>query len=237
MTAFGARWCAVKRSDAADAVESGDANLLRYRLRPASDEPVGALVLLHGRGTDELDLLPLLDELDPERRLVGVTPRAPLQLPPGGFHWYVSRAVGSPDPETFDRTLGVLSRWLDALPEALAVPWSRTVLGGFSMGAVMSYAAGLGVGRPVPRAVIALSGFIPTVEGFDLDASRLKGFPVAIGHGIQDPVIPVEFARRARDRLEQAGADVLYRESPMSHDVDPAFLGQLAPWLSELLAD
>jgi phospholipase/carboxylesterase len=217
---------------------SSAASLLDHRIRPPIAEPVGALVLLHGRGTDEFDLLPLLDELDPERRLVGVTPRAPLELPPGGFHWYVSRAVGYPDHDTFHRTLGILSRWLDGLPEMLGVPWSRTILGGFSMGAVMSYAAGLGVGRTPPRALIALSGFIPTVEGFELDESHLRdGFPVAIGHGTEDPVISIEFGRQARLRLESAGAHVRYRESPMFHSVDPAFLRELAPWLSELLAE
>ena len=61
-------------------------------------------MLLHGRGTDEHDLFPLLDLLDPERRLVGFTPRAPLTLPPGGYHWYISREVGRPDPDTFRST-------------------------------------------------------------------------------------------------------------------------------------
>lgn len=217
---------------------SGDISLLEHRIRPARDEPAGALILLHGRGTDEYDLFPLLDEVDPQRRLVGVTPRAPLQLPPGGFHWYVSRAVGYPDHDTFDSALEILCRWLEALPEALGVPWSRTVLGGFSMGAVMSYAAGLGFGRIPPRALIALSGFIPTANGFELDESHLRdGFPVAIGHGTEDPVISVEFARQARLRLERAGAHVLYRESPMFHSVDPRFLRQLVPWLFDLTAD
>jgi phospholipase/carboxylesterase len=60
---------------------------LAQRLRPADRDPEGALVLFHGRGTDENDLFPLLDELDPERRLLGVTARGPLSLPPGGWHW------------------------------------------------------------------------------------------------------------------------------------------------------
>ena len=77
---------------------------LAQRLRPADGDPEGALVLLHGRGTDENDLFPLLDELDPDRRLLGATARGPLSLPPGGSHWYVIRQVGSPDPETFQAT-------------------------------------------------------------------------------------------------------------------------------------
>jgi phospholipase/carboxylesterase len=204
---------------------------LAHQLRPADGEPEGALVLLHGRGTDEFDLLPVLELLDPEHRWVGLTPRAPLELSPGGFHWYVSRAVGYPDRDTFRQAYELLADWLGALPDSLGVPWSSTVLGGFSMGAVMSYALGLGAGRPAPAKLIALSGFMPSVEGFELELSGRAGFPVAIGHGEFDPVISVEFGRQARSRLERAGAHVLYRESPMAHGVDPAFLAELHRWL------
>ncbi len=214
---------------------TADLDLLEHQLRPAREAPAGALVLLHGRGTNELDLVPLLDELDPERRLIGVTPRAPLELAPGGFHWYISRQVGHPDPATFDAAYQTLARWLDALPEALGVPWSRSVLGGFSMGAVMSYALGLGKGRPAPLGILALSGFIPTVEGLELDLSNRNGLRVAIGHGTEDAVISVEFSREARRRLEQAGANVLYRESPIMHGVDPDFVPVLRSWLMHIL--
>ncbi len=74
---------------------------LIHRVRAPSGEPVGALVLLHGRGADEHDLFPLFDALDPEGRLVGVAPRGPLSLPPGGAHWYAVHEIGYPDPATF----------------------------------------------------------------------------------------------------------------------------------------
>lgn len=214
---------------------SEDIDLLERQLRPAHGEPEGALVLLHGRGTNEFDLLPLFDELDPDRRLAGITARAPLELSPGGFHWYVTRTVGYPDHDSFQHSYDLLARWLDALPDALGVAWSQTVLGGFSMGAVMSYALGLGKGRPAPAAILALSGFIPTVDGYELDLSGREGFPVAIGHGTQDPVIPVQFGRDARTRLEAAGARVLYRESPMFHAIDPVFVRILQNWLVEVI--
>ena len=207
-----------------------------HRIRPARAEPEGVLVLLHGRGTSEDDLFPLLDMLDPEGRLVGITPRAALTLPPGGAHWYVVREVGFPDPDTFLPTCAALTAWIDGLPEALGAPAGRLVLGGFSQGAVMSYAAGLGAGRPSPAALIALSGFLPTVEEFELDLSSRAGLPVAIGHGTFDPIIPVQFGREASERLERAGLDVVYRESPMAHSVDPAFLRDLESWLRGALA-
>ena len=156
--------------------------------RPAAGDAAGALVLLHGRGADEQDLFPLLDAIDPERRLHGYTPRAPLALPPSGAHWYAVPRVGYPDPETFAHGFGELTAWLDALP----FPAERTFLGGFSQGAVMSYAAGLGAGRPRPAALAALSGFLPVVESWSLDAT-LPFPPVYAAHGTHDPVIPVEF--------------------------------------------
>ena len=195
---------------------------LRALERPAAGEAGGALVLLHGRGADENDLFPLLDALDPERRLHGYTPRAPLSLGPGGAHWYHVPRVGYPDPETFAEGYGALTEWFDALP----FPAERVVLGGFSQGAVMSYALGLGAGRPRPRALLALSGFIPTVDGWEADLEPPFP-PIAIAHGTYDPVISVEFGRAARAALVAAGADVLWLESPIEHWIDPQIVPQL----------
>jgi phospholipase/carboxylesterase len=211
--------------------------LLAHRVRPADGNPAGALVLLHGRGTGEHDLLPLADALDPARRLVAVTPRAPLTLPgQPGAHWYVVRRVGFPDPATFGPTAERLAAWLDALPGALGVPWSRTLLGGFSQGTAMSYALGLGRGRPSPAGILALSGFVPDVPGFELDLASRAGLPVAIAHGSLDPVIPVAFAHAARERLQGAGLDVRYRESPVPHTIDPALLPELRDWVARTVA-
>ena len=200
--------------------------------RPAAREPAdGTLVLLHGRATDEHDLLPVIDALDPDRRLDGLTPRGPFTLPPGGYHWYgpVVR-VGFPNKETFEKSFALISEWLDA-----TVDLERTVLGGFSQGSVMAYALGLGVGRPRPAGVLAMSGFIPVVEGFELDLEGRRGLPVAIAHGTHDPVITVQFGHEARDRLSAAGLDVLYRESPIGHGVDPRGIDELRGWLARTL--
>lgn len=202
------------------------------RVRPASGAPAGALMLLHGRGADEHDLFPLLDLLDPERRLLGMTARGPLRLPPGGAHWYAVREIGFPDPNTFLPTYELLSGWLDSIMAAHDVPHERLVLGGFSQGAVMCYALGLGAGRPRPAGIVGLSGFIPTVAGFEIDLSEPAGLPVAIGHGRADPVIGVEWGRDARDRLVTAGAEVTYEEHPGRHQVDPRFLARLPDWVT-----
>jgi phospholipase/carboxylesterase len=202
-------------------------------VREADGAPEGALVLLHGRGADEHDLHPLLDVLDPQRRLVGLTPGAPLRLPPGGRHWYALRQVGFPDPDTFLATLARLGPWLDERLAEWGVGWERTVLGGFSQGAVMSHALALSPGRPVPAGVLALSGFVPTVEGWEPDLASRAGLPVAIAHGRRDPVIGVQFGRRARDLLTAGGLDVLYRESDVGHTIDPGVVPELVRWVGE----
>jgi phospholipase/carboxylesterase len=164
---------------------------LVHRVRPAASDPEGLIVLLHGRGADEHDLAGLFDLLDPDARLLGITPRGPLQLSPGGAHWYVVRAVGYPDATTFHHSFALLERWLERVADATGIGLDRTVLGGFSQGAVMAHALTLGRDRSQPRALVALSGFIPTVEGFDPDLSGRAGLSVAIGHGTFDPVIDV----------------------------------------------
>jgi phospholipase/carboxylesterase len=143
------------------------------------------------------------------------------------------RRVGFPDEQTFAATYARLGAWLDALPDALGVPWSRTVLGGFSQGAAMSFALGIGPDRPAPAGILALSGFLPSVPGYEPDLSDRAGFPAALGHGAADPVIPVGFAHAARERLLAAGVELLYRETPgMGHTIDPAFVPRLRDWLA-----
>ena len=214
---------------------AGALDTLVHLTRPARGEPEGALVLLHGRGVDENDLFPLLDAFDPQAHLLGATPRGPLALPPGGNHWYVVERVGYPHRETFMESYGLLVEWLAAFAEDSGVPWERTVIGGFSQGSVMAYALALGAGRPAPAGLLAMSGFIPEVEGFELDLAR-PGMPIAITHGTLDPIIGVQFGRSARQRLEAAGNRLLYREGPVGHGIDPAVIPELGAWLAAAVA-
>ena len=211
--------------------------MLDFLERPAVGDPAGMLILHHGRGTDERDLLPLGDALDPQRRLHVVTPSAPLRLPGSpGFHWYLVPRVGYPDPATFESAVEQLAALHELLWERTGVSPERTVLGGFSMGTVMSYALGLGSRRPRPAAILAFSGFLPTVEGWQPDLPARKGLPVLIAHGQADPVIDVGFARRARDLLERAGLQVTYRESSAGHHLDPADIPAASEWLTGVLS-
>ena len=175
---------------------------LVHLIREPRAEPEGALILLHGRGADERDLHPLLDYLDPDGRLVGVTPGAPMTgVPPGGRHWYLVPRVGYPDHDSFHAAYDAVTGFLDGFLAERGIGWERTVLGGFSMGAVMSYATALGPGRPSPAAVLAFSGFVPTVDGWSPTLEGRESTPVFITHGSQDPIIPVGFARRAHELI------------------------------------
>jgi phospholipase/carboxylesterase len=209
----------------------GALSALAYRERPAAGEPDGLLVLHHGRGADELDLLPLAEELDPDRRLLVVTPRAPLTLGGAGYHWYVVPRVGYPDPETFRAAYRALAGFHDELWRRTGVAPGRTVLGGFSMGTVMSYALGLGSDRPAPAGILACSGFVPVVEGWSPTLADRRQLRVFVAHGRADPVIPVELARRARTLLEEGGLAVDYHESDAAHQIDPARLAAASGWL------
>ncbi len=208
-----------------------------YGERPASGEPLGLLILHHGRGADEYDLLALADELDPERRLHIVTPRAPLQLPgwPGN-HWYVVPRVGYPEAESFHGSYELLSSFHDELWRRTGLDAKDTVLGGFSMGSVMSYALGLGADRPAPAGILAFSGFIPSVERWEPELERRTDTRVFIAHGVGDPVISVEFARSARDRLAAGGLTVDYHEFAGAHHVDPALAALAGEWLKRTIS-
>jgi phospholipase/carboxylesterase len=205
---------------------------LEVRERPAHGTPEGLLVLHHGRGADERDLLPLADVLDPERRLYAVAPRAPLTLPGWpGYHWYVVPRVGYPDPETFHSAYGQLAQLHDKLWERTGIGAVRTILGGFSMGSVMSYALGLGGDRPAPAGILVFSGFVPVVEGWEPDLSKAGTTRTFIAHGRNDPIMEIGFARRARELLAGAGFDVEYHESDAAHEIEPTHLPLAADWL------
>jgi phospholipase/carboxylesterase len=209
---------------------------LGFRERPAEGEPEGLLVLHHGRGADEFDLLALGDALDPQRRLHVVTPAAPLTLPGmPGRHWYIVPRVGHPDPDSFQAAVTALGAFHDELWERSGIGPQSTVLAGFSMGSVMSYALGLGPGRPVPAGILAFSGFVPVVDGWRPDLATRAGLPTFIAHGRGDAVIEVGFGRSARDELSAAGLDVSYHESDAGHQIDAAALAAAIPWLAATL--
>jgi phospholipase/carboxylesterase len=204
--------------------------------REPEADPQGALILLHGRGVDERDLHPMLEELDPERSLYGMTPGAPLtNIPPGGRHWYVIREVGHPDKRTFLESVATLCPFLDGELAAHGIEWERTVIGGFSQGAVLACGVAIGKDRPRAAGLLMMSGFYPEVSGWEMDPGSKRGMPAYVTHGAYDPVIPVGFGRQAAEKLEAAGLEVTYRETPIQHGVHPGLLPEIRDWVSSVI--
>jgi phospholipase/carboxylesterase len=153
-----------------------------------------------------------------------------------GHHWYVVPRVGYPDPTTFHGAYEQLAAFHDEVWSRTGIAPEHTVLGGFSMGSVMSYALGLSGQRPRPAGILAFSGFIPSVEGWQPDLASRSELPVFIAHGRNDPVMDIGFARRAHELLEAGGLPVSYHESDAAHHIDPAHIPAAARWLGATIS-
>jgi phospholipase/carboxylesterase len=211
---------------------------LEYMERPAAGPATGALFLHHGRGSWEGDLLPLADLFDPEQRLHVIAPRAPIQLSDApGFHWYTVPRVGYPDPQSFSAARQALADFHDDQLERIAVSADRAVLGGFSMGAVMSYALGLSGDRPAPAGILAMSGFIPVLDddSWQPDFESRPDLPVFLAHGRADPVIDFGFAEIASSKLEKAGLPTEFLPFDGGHEVGRGSVAPIADWLARTI--
>jgi phospholipase/carboxylesterase len=194
------------------------------------------VIALHGRGANELDLLPLIQELGIDNLLV-ISARAPLlfELGLGGaFVWYQLSHDWVPHHETFIASLEALRRFLREAKSSYPIDPKRVILLGFSQGAIMAYAAALLDPKSI-HGIAALSGYIPTESGLPLELNHLDSLPVFISHGTFDEVIPVQLGRKTAELLTKANAKVVYREYPMGHQVTMETLRDLSAWMNEQL--
>lgn len=197
------------------------------------------LLLVHGYGADERDLGGLLPYLDPEGHFLTVLPRGPVAAPPG-FSWY---DIGHVDPEhatdtTFLSSLEELDDLLDSVCAEHGKARSDAVVGGFSQGGGLAIALGLRRSdRPHPAAVLAMSTYLPDVEGLEYDWDAAQEIPVLVQHGTDDPLIAVDRGGRAlAQSLADHGVPTVYGEYPMGHAVALESLQQARGWLDEVRA-
>lgn len=202
--------------------------LIHEVVQPAGGGPHPALLLLHGRGANEQDLLPLASGFDP--RFLVLSARAPLARW-GGYHWYDLIEMGAPEPASYAQGLQALQRFVGELLAAYPVAAHQLYLLGFSQGAMMSGSLLMTQPDSIAGAVL-LSGYLPLEQGLPVQPERLAGKPVFIGHGTADTVLPIRHGREARAYFQSAGADLSYHEYPMGHQISTRERQDVAVWLS-----
>lgn len=192
--------------------------------------PHPTVILLHGRGTNEDDLLGLAPYLDP--RLLILSARAPFQFPFGGYAWYEIFEVGTPHPEQFDESYQRLVKFVGDAKRDYPIDPSKLFLLGFSMGSIMSFA--LSLSKPdMVTGIVAHSGYIPENTSLQFQWDNLAHLSAFVAHGIYDPVIPIQFGRRANELLSKTRAEFTYKEYPISHTISEESLNDLSAWLQK----
>lgn len=213
--------------------EQTELNLPHIVRKPASaygetEAGVPGLLLLHGRGADEADLLGLVPALDP--RLVVVSVRAPFRFGPG-YAWYGMPQTGTPERDSLHTSLDELREFIEGRQSLYGIDRQRLFLLGFSQGAVMSAALALTMPESV-RGIVMHSGYVPTESGLDTQAGALRAKPFFVAHGLYDEIITIKFGRQSRDFLISEEADLSYKEYPIAHSISEESLYDLSEWLT-----
>ena len=194
----------------------------------SSDPSAALVVLLHGRGSHEQEILSLAGALPEGPAYAAV--RAPI-AEGGGFAWFANRGIGRPVPESLRETMDWFRTWLDGV-----APAGRPVLlVGFSGGA--AFAGGLLLDDPQRWAGAAvLYGTLPFDAGVPTPPGRLDGVPVLVAQGEQDTVIPRELLDRTWEyATEQSGAVATTHREPGGHGITATALAALSSWVSDQL--
>jgi phospholipase/carboxylesterase len=213
-----------------------ESSSLFSKIAPLSTTETGphpALVLLHGRGTDENDLLGLTSFFDP--RLLIASVRAPYPFLYGGYTWFDLDENGIVNIDQLLKSRDLFLHWLDDFQKAYPIDTNRLFLLGFSMGAMMSLAVSLSNPKRF-KGVIAHSGLLPHHTLLSYHWDDLGALSFYIAHGEQDPIVPVAMGRQAHQRLVQAHANVLYREYPIQHTISDASLSDISAWLQHQIS-
>lgn len=176
-------------------------------------------VMLHGRGSDEEDLLPLAYVFGEATRVISV--RAPFSMYPG-YAWYGT------EEGALQESIAELSHLIDQ--EAGSRP---VLLLGFSQGGLMACATAIERQARHIAGVVSLSA--PPLAA-DVSGQPLNGLPVFWGHGRQDPVVPWGHGQQMREILEKLGAQVQAQDYPIGHTISPEELEAVSQWLAHTVS-
>jgi phospholipase/carboxylesterase len=193
-------------------------HLVRVPSRRPDTEALPMVILIHGRGADMHDLADLAPMFDAAGGCRFVFPNAPKPFEPYpgmamGWTWFEG---WPPEQGSVAEARAEMLRFIDEATEKYPTPDGRLIVAGFSQGALMSLDSGLRTAKKL-AGIIAMSGGLYEQDLIDLRVHA--GLPVLLAHGSEDEVVPVNYARRARRVLEEAGLDVEYHEYPMGHQV------------------
>ncbi len=194
------------------------------------------LVLLHGFGSNEEDLMGLAPYLDP--RLHIVSARGIYDLGYGGYAWYYLYGTPGnlyPDPNTRSNSLEVITKFVTALPTRLGTDPQHTYLMGFSQGAILSLALAL-TAPQLLAGVVAISGYFDDWVMPQVNLENLSKLDILQIHGTEDEMIAVKYGRQSRDALQALPLQLTYREYPIGHSIHPQALNDIQQWLNERLS-
>ena len=208
---------------------------LEYLVKPPKEikEKNGALLLIHGYGSNEEDLFSFAAQLPEDMYVISI--RAPYNLQPYGFAWY--EITFDDDEKKFSNneqakeSLKLIANFIDEISEKLPLDKSNISLIGFSQGAILCYGMAFTYPEKINK-VVALSGYLNVQilpENYDLN--QINHIEFFASHGTQDQVIPVEWARKTAPYLEKLGFRIVYKEYPVGHGVAPQNFWDFKNWL------
>ncbi|MFW5977695.1 MAG: alpha/beta hydrolase, partial [Halohasta sp.] len=196
--------------------------------------PSPAVFVLHGRGANEQDLLPIAKELPETLHIVSL--RAPDRLQ-GGYTWYeLDLSAGGlhqsqPEATDFDRSRTLVDESIAAAVDAYGLDADRLGLLGFSQGAITSLS--LLLDSPADyQWVVALHGYLPASHR-DLAPEGIVDKPVFIAAGSADEIIPAARSEAAAERFDELGAAVSYSVYDGPHGVGPEELSDLVAFVEQ----
>jgi phospholipase/carboxylesterase len=190
------------------------------------------ILALHGRGSNEHDLIGLAPYLPSD--FLWISPRGTFELGPDGYEWFQITQIGKPDPTRLANALSTIDHFVDEIVKSYPIDKDKLYFLGFSQGSIVSLSLALTKPQRV-TGVIAQSGYIPQESGLQIDEAGVKNKPIILTHGIQDPMLPVDWARRSRDTLQKLGTDLEYHEFNMGHNVTEESLQAISAWLDKQL--
>ncbi|MDI6803689.1 MAG: dienelactone hydrolase family protein [Bacteroidota bacterium] len=216
-------------------IKSIDSTLIHKIIPPRvqGTEKHPCLILLHGRGADENDLLGLAEYLDP--RLLIISIRAPFPFDYGfGYTWFEMLENFQPELSSLKESHQILTQFLDDVVEQYPADPAKIFILGFSMGTVMGYL--LLLTRPeIIRGLIANSGYFSEIFNLPMILKPLKKHSIFISHGTHDQVIPIHISRQAKEFFSKYNIDLTYKEYPMAHEISEESLNDFSKWLTQQL--